>query len=101
MNDKILRGQFTNCHNGEIKNKEIIYKVEKDLDKGYSILYLINGVTGYESVPLNDVNRVLHLSSSGWLACAGTKHKYDKLVITSYELIKVFVKEKIIIVNLD
>ena len=101
MNDKIIDGQFTNCCTGVITIKEITYRIDKDRDKEYKVLHLINGVTGYESVPLSNIDRIVRLSSLGWLACIGTQNKYDKLFIESFELITLFINEGIITVNLD
>ena len=101
MNDKTIDGRFTNCCTGVITIKEIIYRIDKDRDKGYKILHLVNGVTGYESVPLLNIDRIVRLTSLGWLACIGTKNKYDKLFIEPFELTTIFINEGIITINLD
>ena len=101
MVKKEINGEFTNCINNVTSIKTIEYRIDNEHSTGCRVLYLVNGVTGYESIPLIDSDRILHLSMFGWLACFGTKNKYDKLFISPNELIKMFVNEGIIIFNLD
>jgi hypothetical protein len=48
-------------------------------------IYIVNGgITGYESIPLDELD--LAIGCDGWLANFGTRRKYDKLLVPSHEL---------------
>lgn len=50
---------------------------------------LTNGVTGWESV-YADERFIMETSALGWLACAGTPKRYDRLFIPAREMKRAF-----------
>lgn len=59
--------------------------------KNEIVIYLRNGVTGYESFYLRDVQQEV-MFKNGWLACKGTPKKYDDLFISGHEMKAAFEK---------
>ncbi len=90
-----MKGILTSCLDGKEKEVELEYEI-KERD-GEKIFWILNGVTGWESFTINGkYTNMKGIIESGWLACAGTKNKYDKLFITSSEMKKVLEKEGLI-----
>ena len=80
-----IKGIRTNCITGE--EKEVIVTLEKyfymqPLNEWW-VRIIGGGVTGFESFKVkgNDF-------STGWLACAGTKDRWDELYIPAEEMQK-------------
>lgn len=99
-----MKGILTDCNNGTEKEVELEYEIKER--EGRRIFWLLNGVTGWESFYIDKVNLLAELSrfetnlkemaETGWLACAGTPRKYDRLFISGIEMKKVFEKEGLI-----
>ncbi len=104
-----MYGILTDCIDGSKKKIELKYEIKKNYE-GRRIFCLLNGVTGYESFIIDNGyidlpewiktsflnNPIERMCEKGWLACAGTKGKYDRLYIPASEMKKVFVKEGLI-----
>jgi hypothetical protein len=57
---------------------------------GKDWIYIVNGgITGYESMPLDELDKAI--SSDGWLANFGTRRRWDSMLVPSHELM--FLKE--------
>ena len=83
---KKITGILTNC----LTNKESIVELEYEItetDKHELMFKILNGVTGYESFYIDDYAQV-NMPKFGWMACAGTQNKYDKLFIPAEEMKK-------------
>jgi len=83
---KKITGILTNC----LTNKESIIELEYEIietDKHKPIFKIFNGVTGYESFYIDDYAQE-NMPKFGWMACAGTQNKYDKLFIPAEEMKK-------------
>jgi len=106
---KYVKGILTYDNSNSQKEVMLEYYI-KENDDGRKWLYLKDGVTGYESICLDnkglfDDNPTLkkfarddvieQTSKYGWMACAGTGC-WNKLFITGEEMKKVFVREGLI-----
>jgi hypothetical protein len=80
----VVKGIRTNAWNGEEKEESLVYFIKKR-NNGYWI-YLVNGVTGYESCL---VENTIQKWGIGWLPCVGTERKWDKLEINGIEMDKI------------
>lgn len=96
-NNKLL-GILTDAWNGEQEIVEVEYIVEpfskysQNAKPNELTLHLIGGVTGFESFVFTKNDDTLErMSKGGWLACAGTSKKYDKLFIPASQMKKVAV----------
>lgn len=83
-----LKGILTNCVTDKQTEVELEYEItERDGEKVFSLL---NGVTGWESFYIDHWSTNLEgMKKSGWLACAGTKGRWDKLFIPAEEMQKI------------
>lgn len=80
-----MKGIITDCRNNTVREIEVNYKIIEE--NGRKIFQLIDGVTGYESFYIHSKYiRLDKMIEYGWLACAGTKNKYDKLFIPPEEM---------------
>ncbi len=101
---KDMKGILTDCVTEKESEIELEYEIVKK--DGKRILYLLNGVTGYESFYIDKVSLpkgllefetdLKAMTERGWLACMGTKNKWDKLFISGEEMKKVFEREELI-----
>lgn len=94
-----MKGILTDCYTGFEKEIELEYKIEMDNDNK-RVFYLLNGVTGFESFYVCD-DTIQRMNKKDWCACAGTKPVgtapgWDKLVISTEEMKKMFQEEGII-----
>lgn len=91
-----MKGILTNCVTSEEKEVELEYLIE--LRDGKRIFSLLNGVTGWESFCIDsEYSNIEEMKECGWLACAGTPRRYDKLFISAEEMKKAFIEiEKIL-----
>lgn len=81
----MVKGTLKNRFTGEVSEVELSYEIIIKDDK--SIFQLIGGPTGYESFYMDeDAKRLIE---NGWLACSGTKNKYDELFIPAIEMKKI------------
>lgn len=86
-----IKGILTNCVTNEEKEVELDYEIK--LQDGRRIFSLLNDVTGWESFCIDDeYSDIEGMKESGWLACAGTPRKYDKLFIPAEEMKKALVE---------
>jgi len=80
-----IKGIRTNCITGE--EKEVIITLEKYYHasnlNSWWVRIIKGGVTGYESL---EVSRMAF--SRGWLACGGTKDRWDRLYIPADQMQK-------------
>ena len=82
-----IKGILTSCVTNEEKEVELEFEIE--MRNGNRIFSLLNGVTGWESFYIDSGYADLEgLKKSGWLACAGTPRRYDKLFIPAEEMQK-------------
>lgn len=88
----LLKGTLTNCITGKEKEVELEYEItERNNERIFSLL---NGVTGWESFYIDHWSTKLEeMQKTGWLACAGTEGKYDKLFVPAEEMQKINFKE--------
>jgi len=87
----VLRAANTNCVTGETREVQVNWEVrvkEEGYLAGETWLHLIGGVTGYESVCLDDEN-IARLREGGWHACAGTKMRWDAMFVPANEMDRV------------
>ena len=82
-----MKGILEDCRTGEKRDVEVDYEIA--FVKGERIFRLIGGVTGYESFYIdNEYTNLAAMCEGGWLACAGTKDRYDRLTIPAEEMSK-------------
>lgn len=87
-----LRGRRWDCYTDEVRDVELQYEIRTGHD-GAQWLHLLNGPTGYESAPLEDLIAKAKDHSEeweGWNACAGTPRKWDRLVVTRESILSEF-----------
>lgn len=91
-----INGVRTDCVTGEDKEVELEYEITQE--DGYETLQLFGGPTGYESfttrqLDLPGLERFNYtkeeIMTHAWVACAGTKGSWDKLVIPKEEMAKI------------
>jgi len=86
-----VMAQRSHSVTSKVQDVEVTLKVEyyKSLNKFY--INIVDGVTGYEGASLS----ALKEQSGTWSACAGTRGRWDRLVIpeTSMQKIKEWIKE--------
>jgi len=68
--------------------RDIIYFIKKGYDERHWV-YLLNGVTGYESIAVERIKEPCIEGCKGWIACMGTDRRWDKLIIPHEEMDKV------------
>lgn len=82
-----IKGILTNCATNEEKGVELEYEIE--LRDGKRVFALLNSVTGWESFHIDsEYSDIEGMKESGWLVCAGTPRRYDKLFIHAGEMKK-------------
>ncbi len=82
-----IKGILTNCVTNEEKEVELEYEIE--MRDGRRIFSLLNGVTGWESFYIDsEYSDIEGMRKCGWLACAGTPRRWDKLFIPAEEMQK-------------
>ena len=82
-----IKGILTSCVTNEEKEIELEFEIE--MRNGNRIFSLLNGVTGWESFYIDsEYSNLEGMKKSGWLACAGTPRRYDKLFIPAEEMQK-------------
>ena len=82
-----MKGILTNCFNGTEREIELGYEITER--EGRRIFRLIGGVTGYEDFYIEDKYTQLDkMFERGWIACGGTKNRYDRLFIPGEEMEK-------------
>ena len=91
----VLKAIRTNAFTDKVTEVEIVYEIHKG--EKYNVFHLIGGSTGYESFRLDERDTLEKMTESGWLACYGTKRRYDKLMVDAEEMKKVHdvYKEKV------
>jgi|LGVF01.2.fsa_nt_gb hypothetical protein len=91
-----ISGVRTDCITGEEQEVELEYEIT--LKDGYEVFQLFGGPTGYESFTLKPLDipglekwntDKDEIMSRNWVACAGTKGTWDKLVIPASEMAKI------------
>ena len=86
-----MKGILTNCVTNEEKEVELVYEIS--IRNGERVFSILNGVTGWESFHIDSQYTNLNgMKESGWLACAGTPRRYDKLFVPAEEMQKVLEK---------
>lgn len=82
-----MKGILEDCRTKEKRDIEIDYEVV--FVNGERIFRLIGGVTGYESFCIDSkYTNLAAMCEGGWLACAGTEGKYDRLTIPAEDMKK-------------
>ena len=82
-----MKGILTDCRDETEREVYVDYKVVET--KGERVFQLVGGPTGYESFYIdNDYTSLEAMCEGGWLACAGTKGRYDRLSIPAEEMSK-------------
>ncbi len=90
---KTLKGILTNCITSKETDVELEYEIT--MRNGERVFSLLNGVTGWESFYIDHwTTRLDDMKKTGWLACAGTKGRYDRLFIPADEMQKIEFGEK-------
>ncbi len=97
MDDKhAVKGVLTNCHSGEESEISLEYHIKPSTrDSWRKEFLLMGGPTGYESFYIDESVIECNIRF-GWLACAGTKGKWDKLFIPAEEMRKAFTEAGLI-----
>ena len=83
-----IKGILTNCVINKESTIELEYEINEN-DRHELSFQLIDGSTGYESFYIDDYAEE-NMPKFGWLACAGTPKRWDKLFIPAEEMKKVF-----------
>lgn len=87
-----IKGILTNCITGKEKEVELEYEITER--NGERIFSLLNGVTGWESFYIDHwTTNLSAIQKSGWLACGGTKGRYDRLFVPAEEMQKIDFKD--------
>lgn len=74
----------TDCCTGRETKVNLRWEIKFHPELGESYLHLIGGPTGYESMPLKSIGKAI--ASEGWLACFGTKSRWDRLFVPASSL---------------
>ena len=83
-----MKGILTSCITGKTSEVEVSYEVTYN-DNNQPVFELRGGVTGYESFRMNEKTNA-QIAENGWVACMGTKNRWDKLFIPAEEMRKAF-----------
>jgi hypothetical protein len=90
---KPIRCERTNSFDTVTSVIELAYEIrEGHFDNKVKILALLNGPTGYESLPLTTEN-IAAAAEYGWVACIGTPKQYDKVFVPADEIRRVLQEE--------
>lgn len=82
-----IKGILTDCITNEEKEVDLEYEIE--MRDGRRIFTLLNGVTGWEGFYIDsEYSNLEEMKKCGWLACAGTPSRYNKLFIPAEEMQK-------------
>ncbi|SNQ60866.1 hypothetical protein [Candidatus Methanoperedens nitratireducens] len=93
---KMIIGILTNCHTGKDSVVNLEYHIKPSTsDSSRKIFTIIGGPTGYESFYIDEWC-IENFPRSGWLACAGTIGKWDKLFIDAADMRKAFLEAGLI-----
>jgi len=87
--ETIATAKRTDAFSGEERDTIVTIRL-RDTDYGKVLEIVRGGVTGYESFYLDHYMGLRHSGHlmNGWLACAGTKNRWDKLEISESEMVE-------------
>lgn len=83
INEVTLTAKRTDCMSG-LSTQHPVTLVIEDGKAGLVVRIIKGGVTGYESFYLSSWNK--HPPHTDWIACVGTKGRWDRLEISSEEM---------------
>ena len=85
-----IKATRTNCFTGQSREVTISAYAKASISpylKGAVYLHLNGGPTGYESMPVDSLDRTIE--GEGWTACMGTDRRWDSLFVSASELARV------------
>ena len=83
-----MKGILTSCITGKVSEVKVSYEITYNEDN-QPVFELHGGPTGYESFCMNEKNNS-QIAENGWVACMGTKNRWDKLFIPAEEMRNAF-----------
>ena len=82
-----ISAKRTNCTTGETVDTQQPYLIEPRGDEGRLVFQLLEGPTGYESWYIESLLKDPY--EGWWAACAGTKGRWDKLMVNGREVLNI------------
>jgi hypothetical protein len=85
-----IKATRTDCCTGQSREVTISVYAKASISpylKGAVYLHLNGGPTGYESMPVDALDRIIE--GEGWNACMGTDRRWDSLFVSASELARV------------
>ena len=83
-----MKGILTSCITGKTSEVEVSYETTHSSDN-HIVFELRGGPTGYEGFRIVE-KTISQMVENGWVACMGTKNRWDKLFIPAEEMRKAF-----------